>query len=132
MRRVYERGTRGVELPYLLSVVLHLMDRRYWILGIRYPVAGTRFDVVAKHRGEAKSLVLVEAKYRRQGRLVRPYEVKRFAASVRETGQALCHDAVEAWVVTNTGFSEQALEAVREHGVRPVDHVPLLFRREEG
>ena len=121
MKRVYNRGT-GEELAFLASCALHLLDRRYWIIGVRYPVRGTRFDIVARHP-ERPELVLVEAKLRRD-RQVRPYEVRALHAALAKTD--VCA-GVQGVFMTNSSLSQDALAAAQERGIEVVERVPLLF-----
>lgn len=119
-RRVYARGTAGVELGFLMSCALWLLDRRYEILGVRYPVEGTRFDLVARCMNGVR--VLVEAKYR-SGRTVRPSEVREFRDKLEEMGED-----DRGVFMTNSRFSRKALRVAEACGLETVENVPLVFR----
>lgn len=123
-RRVYRRGGNTVELPYLMSCCVFLLDRRHEIVGVRFPFGGSRFDVVAK---SASGIVLVEAKYRADGRPVRPYEVEKFQ-SVLERAKKESGREVVGVFICNCRFSSYALELGENYGIKMVSHVPLLFR----
>jgi hypothetical protein len=132
-RSVYKRGMSTIELPFLVSCALHLLDRRIWVLGIRHPLHGIRFDLLGKVPSVAENVVLVECKYRKDGRPVRPYEIQRFASEVAivKGKQPACF--VTPFFMASGSFSKQALEAARRHRIRTFAKVPLLFRLvEEG
>lgn len=127
-RGVYRRGMNTIELPFLVSCALHLLDRRIWVLGIRHPLHGIRFDLLGKIPSVQENVVLVECKYRADGRPVRPYEIKRFASEVATVKgkQPACF--VTPFFMANGSFSKQALEAARRHRIRKFPKVPLLLR----
>lgn len=127
VRPVYERGTSTVEFPFLLSCAVFLLDRRFWILGIRYPLCGIRFDLLAKIPSIVENVMLVEAKYRNDGRPVRPHEVKRFVGEVTKIKEALPNCIVQGAFTTNTKFSEKSIVLATKHGIRIFPRVPLLF-----
>lgn len=126
-KRVYSRGKGTVELPFLMSCVLFLLDRRFWILGIRSPLGKVRFDVVAKYAWTADHAVLVEAKYRGDGRPVRPYEIKRFHEELEAARKSIGSN-VYGMFMTNSFFSREALELARKRQIRTIPNVPLIFR----
>lgn len=119
------RGRRTIELPFLMSCALYLLDRRYWIVGVRYPWYGVRFDLVVRDPSLSGQTGLVEVKYRGDGRPVRPYEVERFRKEVMKAGATTyCGLAI---FMTNTKFSEKARELGIRYGIRLLSNVPLLF-----
>lgn len=120
-----------MELPYLVSCAMHLLDRRFWILGVRLPLGRIRYDLVVKYAWTKDHVVLVEAKYRGDGRPVRPYEVERFHAELEEARKHL-GSHVYGLFMTNTRFSEKALQRLREHGIRALPNMPLLFHLARG
>lgn len=127
MKRVYGRGKKTVELPYLLSCALFLLDRRFWLLGVRYPLCGPRFDLLAMLPSMVENVVLVEAKYRGDGRPVRPSEVKRFSKEIATVKEKLPRVIVRGYFMTNTKFSEEALRLAMEKKILTFQKVPLLF-----
>lgn len=126
-RRLHGRGNGTVELPYLASVAIHLLDLRFWILGIRFPYRGTRFDVLAKLPSVTENVILVEAKYRSDGRPVKPHEIERFAKDVNRIKAEMEACIVQGFFVTNTRLSTRAIDAATKHQIRIFQHVPLLF-----
>lgn len=79
------RGRKTIELPFLMSCALYLLDRRYWIVGVRYPWYGVRFDLVVRDPSLSSQTGLVEVKYRGDGRPVRPYEDRAFSQGSSES-----------------------------------------------
>ncbi|MBI4392580.1 MAG: hypothetical protein HY556_02120 [Euryarchaeota archaeon] len=122
------RGQKTIELPYLMSCASYLLDRRYWILGIRYPWHGTRFDLVIRDPSLNAQVVLVEAKYRADGRPVRPYEIERFHQELAKATADNNFYLGRAFFMTNTNYSPQALETARKYGIRTFSNVPLIYR----
>lgn len=131
-RPVYNRGKDTMELPFLASCAVYLLDRRFWVLGIRFPFRGFRFDVLAKIPSVTENVVLVEAKYRSDRRKVRPYEVKRFAKEVAQAKDGMQGCVVQAFFMTNTGLSKQAVTMARKSRIRFFQKVPMLFDLREG
>jgi len=125
-KRLRKRGNRTMELGFLMSCLLELLAARLEIIGIRYRWHGIRFDIVA-WQPVLEQTVLVEAKYRADGRLIRPSEIKRFHAEIMSVARAEKVYANNALFMTNTGFSEGALEAARSYGIRTVARVPVRF-----
>lgn len=125
--RLRGRGVEGVEFPFLVSCAVWLLDRRYWILGLRRAWKGTRFDVVAQHPSKEAGVVLVEGKYR-SDRPVRPHEVREFAEQLETLRLGEPGTEFLGLFMTNSGYSRTALEAAEEHGVRTVSNVPVLFK----
>lgn len=131
-RRVHKRGNATIELPYLASVALHLLDLRFWVLGIRYPFRGTRFDVLAMLPSAVENVILVECKYRSDARPVKPSEVKAFAKQVERIKAEMAPLIVQGFFVTNTRLSQQAVDVASEKEIRFFQHVPLVFRNLDG
>lgn len=125
---VWSRGRSTVELPFLMSCALHLLDRRYWIIGVRYPWYGTRFDLVVRDPSAGNQVVLVEAKFRSDGRSVRPSEVERFSAELAKVAVASTSYFSRGYFMTNSRFSPQALELAHKLGIRVFPNVSLLFK----
>lgn len=130
-KRVYRRGAGTVELPFLMSCALFLLDRSFTLLGVRRRVGKVRFDLVVGITSIPGFLGLAEAKYRSDGRPVRPYEVKRFAKEVASAKEALKDAHVQAFFLTNTKLSQQAAAEARKHRIRTFK-VPLLFQLHAG
>lgn len=128
MARIYSRGVKTVELPFLMSCALYLLDRRYWIVGVRYPWYGTRFDLVVRDPSLSAQVGLVEVKYRGDERPVRPYEVERFRKELLRVAYAGASYHRLALFMTNTRFSEEARKLADEYGIRTMENVPVLFR----
>lgn len=126
-RYLRARGRKTVELPFLMSCALHLLDRRYWIVGVRYPWFGVRFDLVVLDPSLSAQTGLVEVKYRGDGRPVRPYEVERFREEVQRarSGATTYHGL--AIFMTNTRLSKKARELAIGYGIRVLESVPVLF-----
>jgi restriction endonuclease len=125
-RAIYDRGNSTDELACLASAMIHLINRRYWILGVRQPVEGIRFDLVAQLPSAVTNVILVEVKYRAD-RPVRPGEVGRFAEEVATVRKGLPESQVTGVFMTNSSFSKGALEAIRKHRLQGFSHVPMLF-----
>ena len=128
MKKIHKRGASTVELPFLMSCALYLLDRRLWILGVRYPYRGTRFDLIARDPRFRSHVILVEAKYRSDGRAVRPSEVQRFADeldTVRGRG-ALIY--VQGIFMTNSSISKEAIRLAERYKIKIYDNVPIIFR----
>lgn len=127
MKRVYDRGTKTVELPQLLACALFLLDRRFWILGVRYPLCNIRFDLLAMVPSLMENVILVEVKFRGDRRPVRPSEVKRFSKEIAAVKEKLPRVIVRGFFMTNTRFSEEALKLAIEKKILTFQKVPLLF-----
>jgi hypothetical protein len=121
------RGRRTIELPFLMSCALYLLDRRYWIVGVRYPWYGVRFDLVVRDPSLSGQTGLVEVKYRGDGRPVRPYEVERFRKEVAKARTGATTYCGLAIFMTNTRFSKKARELGIRYGIRLIENVSLLF-----
>lgn len=122
-----KRGTKTLELPFLMSCALHLLDRRYWIIGVRYPWYGVRFDLVVRDPANNDSVALIEAKYRSDQRPVRPYEIERFRNELANAMSAGTSLHSKGYFMTNTSFSQRSLELAKRYGIRTFSHIPLLF-----
>lgn len=133
VRKVYRRGRGTIEFPFLLSCAVFLLDRRFWILGIRHPLAGIRFDLLAKVPSVVDNVMLVEVKYRGDGRKIRPSEVERFAKEVLLARNAMPKCVVRSCFMTNSTFSDKSLNSANNNEIRTFEKVPLLFKlKKEG
>jgi len=126
-RRINARGARTIELPFLASCAMHLLDRRYWILGIRYSWYGIEFDLVVRDPALNAHVVLVEAKFRRGGRSIRPSEIVRFRDRLQKASVSGSSYYGRGFFMTNSKFSTRALDLCKEYGIRPFPEVPLIF-----
>ncbi|MBI4392721.1 MAG: hypothetical protein HY556_02850 [Euryarchaeota archaeon] len=122
------RGQKSIELPYLMSCANFLLDRRYWILGIRYPWYGIRFDIVIRDQSLNAQVILVEAKYRSDQRQIRPSEIEHFHHELKRANSDTIFYNGRAFFMTNTTLSEKALELARKHGIRTFPNVPLIYK----
>lgn len=124
--RLRRRGNLTVELGFLMSCVLDLLADRLEIVGVRYRWHGVRFDVVAWHP-VLEQVVLVEAKYRADGRSIRPSEIRRFHKEIMAVARVERVYVNNAVFMTNSQFSERTLDVARSFGIRTVARVPVRF-----
>lgn len=130
----YIHGARTKELPFLMSCASYLLDRRYWITGIRRTWNGPRFDLtVIQPEGRRRKgrMYLVEAKYRSNGRTIRPSEIKKFHERLKKASPTDSGYKGMSIFMTNTRFSQKSLELAKECGMKAVDNVPVLFTLNE-
>jgi hypothetical protein len=113
-----------------------------WICDSGFSESGTRFEgLLARLPSTVENVILVEAKYRSDGRPVVPSEIERFARDVARIKTEMEPCIVQGFFVTNSKLSVQAIEAATKHQIRFFQHVPLIFqnldddvdeRKEEG
>ena len=126
MKKLTNRGAKTVELPFLMSCALHLLSRRYWLIGLRYAWYGVEFDLVVRDPSANAHVVLVECKFRSGGRKIRPSDVENFRERLARASSSGSYYG-RGFFMANTTFSEKALELCKEYGIRPFIEVPELF-----
>lgn len=128
----YMHGARTKELPFLMSCAIYLLDRGYWITDVRSTWNGPRFDLIVLEPRRQSRQYLVEAKYRSNGRTIRPSEIKKFKERLEKASPTSAGYRGNSIFMTNTRFSKKSLQLAEECGMKAVDNVPVLFRLNEG